>query len=973
MRLIKLSSKGFKSFANEINMKFDGGVVGIVGPNGAGKSNISDAIKWVLGETSAKSLRGNSMEDVIFSGSKSVQAMDKAYVSLTFDNSEKTFENFGSKIKITRVIERKSRTSKYFINDELATLKEIKNIAMETGISKTSLAIISQGTISNIAEDDPVKRRAVFDEAAGVLLYKKRKEEAIRKLDKTNESFQQIAIVQGELKRQITPLQKQAEKAKLFLEKQALLKDVEISLIVEDIKFFRKKLTSVEKEINDFDVQKENFETEITSYGSKLEEIFNKRDLLEKDISELLDKQQKISEKIRVVELEDLQKSQRRKMVLDGTLKTNTKEQEEVLKEEYSSLQSKTNFYLENEEKLEKEIEKINNENNNNQGAKNKLQIELNNLKSQKLRKVSRFQILEDYNKNKTHLFKGTKTVLDNAKLFNGVIGLVSDLFEVEEKYQVAIDTILKKALQNIVVKESQVAVEAINFLKNNNGGQATFIPLSSIKPKNIFEDHLSGISHLEGFVNIALELVSYEKKYETLFRFLLGNILIATNIDKANQIARTLNYKYMVVSLDGNIIRPGGIISGGKKDIKSNLNLQKQIENIKNEIPYLEEQIQNIENQITQIENNLVEKENKISQFKIEKTRFNEKRSNLDFRLSEIKLKLSESNIDLPQGENNDLDSKNLSDLEFERSSIVSIVNSKRETVLKLNKQVSTISNSKSDLEKELREITEKFSNILSDQKQANYIIENASERLSQGYNLTFEKAKEVAKPISNLEESREVVEKIHQEIKDLGYVNVESIEAFEKLNERFEKINTTYEELLQAQQTILSAIKEMDQIIVNRLEKTVNDVNEQMDSIFKSMFGGGFAKVQFSDVNNILESGVEVIAQPPGKTVKNLRLFSGGEKSLVAISLLFAILKSKPLPLCVLDEVEAALDEANVVRYVNFLQELKSKTQFLVTTHRIGTMARVDHLFGVTMQNKGVTSVFSIAMEKAKELINN
>ena len=970
MKLIRVETKGFKSFADKTVLNFDGGVVGIVGPNGSGKSNINDAIKWVLGEQSIKSLRGDSADDIIFSGSKTVPAMNKAEVSLTFDNSEGKVSLPHKEFTITRSVERGIGGNKYFINGEPALLKDIKEVAMESGIGKSSLAIISQGTIQDIAQATPEARREIFEEAAGISKYKSRKTEALRKLERTTEALDKVKTVTHELERQIAPLKRQAEKAKIYLTKKEELSDVEIGLIADDVKFFTSKLDSLNEELKDVVSTKEDLNERISLSEKELDKKTSHKLNLENEVHKLTSEFQSISDKLRDLEISSSQASQRRQMIIDGQVNASSSDRLSAMKEELQELSKKISQYNAWESKSSRDIEEKRLFVSETQTKMASLSFEIDRAKRELLQLKTKITILKDHRDNKSNLFKGTKTIVENSSLFSGFEGIVSDLIKVEDKYNAAMETILSNALQHIVVKTSEDAVKAVNFLKQNNGGRATFIPLNTIKPKGIHENYLMAIQSQNGFIGIASDLIETSPKYEILKKFLLGNVIVAEDIDSANRISKLIKAALMVVSLNGDVVRAGGVISGGQKSNTTNmLGTDSQIEKIEKIIPQLENAISEKSSEYSNLSNSISEDQALIAELNIETAKVREKKS-----ISESQYNNLKSQYESETNETIKFDDEPLVSIDFlesEKSTIQAQLKAKRDSIMEINKTLSSLTITKTELEKSLRNIIESTSEKMTSKNQAEFILSSQKQRLSEEYEMTIESAIGNYKLNIDREEAREIVSRLRSEIKELGHVNVDSIADYEEVRERFEKLSSAQEELFTAQQTIISAIDEMDQIIISRLDETVKSVNKEMNDIFRTMFGGGFAEVKYTDPGNLLTTGIDVIAQPPGKTVKNLKLFSGGEKAIVAITVLFAILKSKPLPLCILDEVEAALDDANVVRYATYLQQLKEQTQFIVVTHRVGTMSRVDHLFGATMQTRGVTSFFTVKLSEAKKLI--
>ena len=973
MKLIKIKTKGFKSFANKIELNFDGGVVGIVGPNGSGKSNINDAIKWVLGEQSIKSLRADNSDEVIFSGSKMVQASNEAQVSLTFDNSAKLIDLPYEKIIITRILKRGESSNKYYINNNEARLKDIKTIAMESGIGKSSLAIISQGTISDIAEATPEQRRGIFEEAAGTSKYKARKKEALRKLDSTTDALEKIKTIRNELEKQVKPLRRQAEKAKIYLEKKDALKEVEISLILQDVDFFSKKLKTLNEELEGVKESKISLESNMTELEHQIKEKNTYKLKVDNEIVSLSSQYQDISNRLRDVEINESRASERRDMIINGEIIANKNVQANALKEELDSLLNKVNKYKIWEEKSSTDIveRKTHIISINSNISKLNFDIESNRSKLMKLR--TQLAILKEYAEKKTNLYRGVRVIVENKGIFSGFKGMVADLIKAKEGYETAIDSILTSSLQHILVDTSETAVKAINFLKANKSGRATFIPLTSIRPKGLISEHEMLVKSFPGFLGKASELVDTQVQYQIVAKFLLGNIIIVDTIENATKITKTFQNRYMVVSLEGDIVRAGGVISGGQRNKTSELvNGEKQMEKIKIVIPQLEETIQKQINEKNVLNNSISEDQSIIAELNIETAKVREKKTISQSQFNNLKI-VYEQNTNSKFIEKDDVVLDSHASLNEERMSIQTLLKAKRESLINANNELAIATIQKNEFEKTLRHLLESSSEQTTQKNQAEFIINSSKNRLLEEYEMTLEAAYEVgAKTLNNIEKAREKVKIIRNEIKELGHVNLDAIEMFKEVNKRYLKFKESEEELFSAQQTIISAINKMDEIIISRLDQTVKEVNKEFNNVFTTMFGGGFAKVRYTNPSDLLETGIDVIAQPPGKTVKNLKLFSGGEKSMIAISLLFAILKARPLPLCILDEVEAALDDANVARYADYLQELKKQTQFIIITHRVGTMARLDYLFGATMQNRGVTSFFSVKLEEAKKLVD-
>lgn len=974
MKLIKVEAKGFKSFADKITLKFTGGVVGIVGPNGSGKSNINDAIKWVLGEQSSKALRGDNMEDIIFAGSRTEKEQNKCEVTLTFDNSEGKLSLPHKILTISRVIERGKGTSTYYINDQIARYRDIREIALESGISKSSLAIISQGTVSDIAQATPEERRGIIEDAAGTSKYKNKKIEALRKLEKTQESLERINTVVVELEKQLKPLEKQASKAEVYLTKSKELKEVEVGLLVYDLSNFHSKLEDLKIQLDGVQETKEDLDSRISEDEMSIRQNLDYKVNLEKEIRELNSDLEKINESLYNLEVSFKNEEQKRELIINGEIQVANSEKIAAMEAQLSIYSSEIKHY---EKWGESSINNVRNK----KEEVNKIEINIatlrlksNTMKTNLLKVKTKIDVLVDHKENKTNLFKGTKTIIDNKSLFKGMQGTVSDIISVPEQYSSAIEAILQNALQHIVVDESETAIKMIEFLKSNNGGRATFIPLSSINEKEVRSDYLLKINSQQGFIGVASELVSADDKFTKLVKFLLGNTIIVEDIQAANRISHLVDKKYLITSLDGDLIRVGGIITGGTKINNSNLiGIEDQIRQLSEIIPGLTKSIDIANIEINKLENEKEERQSLINELTTEIVKSNEKHDNVQKQFIDLK-----STFEIHSQKTFDANSlssidSSLNELKSSKSIIQATLRSKIEKLELVDASIARATTSKQELDKSLRLIISNSSERMTEKTKAEFYISEATKRLSEHYHLTFESARENYVLALELNIARDIVTQLKTEIDELGTVNVEAIKLYAEIKERHDEIFGNQQELTEAKSIILEAIAEMDKIIISRISSTLELVNIEFNNVFQKMFGGGEARVFLVDPHDVLESGVDIQAQPPGKSVKNLKLFSGGEKALIAISLLFAIIKAKPLPLCILDEVEAALDEANVVRYAEFLQSLKKDTQFIVITHRHGTMSRVDDLFGATMQKRGVTSFFSIELDKAKELVED
>ncbi|MBZ4212434.1 AAA family ATPase [Mycoplasma tauri] len=980
MKLIKVEAHGFKSFADPITLKFDGGVAGIVGPNGSGKSNINDAIKWVLGERSAKELRGDNMDDVIFAGSKTAKPLNKAVVTLTFDNKDGLSSIPHEIVTISRVLERGNGINQYYLNGEVCRQKDIREIAMESGIGKSSLAIISQGTVSDIAEATPEERKAIFEEAAGVSKYKFRKKEALSKLAKTQEGLDQINLVIAEIERKLVPLRRQAEKAKIYISKTEELKVVEVGLLVDNIRTFGEKYETLSKELEGVSETKADLNKRISDLELKINQNTQFKSSLESELKELSIEYDSVKERLQKINIAMARESERDRLIADGNLVANKEEQIASFKSLLEKSAQRINYYEAESKALNirisenrKVLESYENELNN-------LGILLNKKDSEIFKVQTHISLLKQQKENSSMLFKGTKTILENKAFFGKSLkGTVADLIKVEPQYTSAIEVVLNNALQHLVVDKSETAVKAVEFLKQNKGGRATFIPLTSIQPKNVRDDHLLAIQGQPGFVGIASNLIQINPIYDILAKFLLGNVIVTSDIKQANKISEILDRRYMIVTLEGDIIRAGGVIVGGTKSTTETLlNIDDKLKDLENLLPGLEaaiavdrakqNEIYNYRRSCLELDSQLKNQvANVISQKSNEQAIFDELNLKLK-NISDREIKLESDSVSI-QSKESDFEV-----LSSRKSALEAEYRAKDERIKTLSQEINSAQMLKNDYDSTLRKLLDSFATKMADKEKSKVFLEQSRERLAAQYKLTFEAAQSQGYKLEMPhDQASEIVREIREEIEKLGSINLEALEQLVEEEKRYNDYAESESELSKAKEILESAIADMDKIITTRLTNIIHDVNEEFNNVFATMFGGGSAKLFFSDPNNVLDSGVEIEATPPGKNIKNLKLFSGGEKSLIAISLLFGILKARPLPLCILDEVEAALDEANVVRYAEYLQQLKEKTQFLVITHRHGTMSRVDSLFGATMQNRGVTTFFSIQLADAKKLVDD
>ena len=958
---------GFKSFANKTNISFMPDINGVVGPNGCGKSNIIDAIKWVLGEQSTKSLRASGMSDVIFSGSDAYKKLNFAEVSLTFDNSDRALALDFEEVEITRRIYRDGE-SEYLINKSYTRLKDIVELLMDTGLGKDSLSIISQGAISDFAHSKPIERRAIFEEAAQVAKYKKKKIESLRKLEKTNENLIRINDILSEIEIQLEPLKRQSEKAKKYLEKKERLNSIEVSVIVFEVAYFEEKIESIKKEIELINLDILNEDSQLFLNENKLDQF--------------KDKQKQIN-----AEVESLQSNLLKQIDYISSLEKQKRDEYELLAKEMS---------FDDLKKLENKLDNLNIEINSINQHQNVLVEKLNSFKDDYGLLKSKYEdlknnivikqntkvnyqkqkaILEDIKDKKSNLFQGVKTIIEAKNSLNGIVGLVSELFEVDELYQEAISKALQSSLQNVVVETSDDAKAAVKFLKNNQAGRATFIPLNIIKNKFIKEEDLFIIDSVEGYIDVATNLISFDPKYNSLFSHLLNTTIIVKDIDSALKVARAIKYSYRIISLDGEIISVGGLVTGGKtKNEKGNiLTIKTDLERLDKQISEINETIKNDTQYLNDIEQDLNNIRNQINQNNISIAKNEEKLSNLEYSFNQGKSEYEKNSVNKYEFDTKKQEKSLITlinDAVVEKDNIVFNLNSIRENQMEINREIDYLEKNIKINRHSLNELKNKLNdlNINSVSYEINH--KNHLDRLANEYQLTIDSAKEQLVIELDKTLAKQEVEQLKRQIANLGTINLLAIEEYEKINERFDFLNNQKTDLDNARDELLKIINESDKLMIKKFDQTIKDINDQLPETFKKLFGGGHATLEYSDPSNILETGIEIIAKPPGKSVQSLTLFSGGEKALIALSVLFAILKARPVPVCILDEVEAALDQANVERFANFLHDFSGNTQFIVITHRPGTMEQCDVLYGVTMQEQGVSKLIGVQFEEAKIL---
>ena len=1183
MHLKKVEIQGFKSFADKIEIDFKEGITAIVGPNGSGKSNISDAIRWVLGEQSVKTLRGSRMEDVIFSGTDNRKALGYAEATITFDNKDGLIPVDYQEVAITRRMFR-SGESEYYINKNSCRLRDIKEMFMDTGVGKDGYSIIGQGKVDEILSSRPEDRRNIFEEAAGIVKYKTKKETAEKKLEKTNENLIRIEDIIGELKKQLDYLKEQSEKGKRFMELSNSLKQLEVNLFIRQI-------GALEEKVGDSKEEKLKFQVQINEITKKRNDIEEKFNLMKKEIEDLdISINRLQSEKMRILKelnqktndiklykeqerfyIKDQDRLNReideleiRKKVLIGrkhilqeenqdlekkliTLKDkytekNNKlielnekieENEKAIERDKNKLidnynlitdkKSKINNILSFEEniigrikQLEKEIERLKDS----IYKKEILVKEIEQLEEAKEKEVVRFnkslaqlkleeeehekeldKLYKDINKNKVELqgnisnynllknmeedyegyYKSVKNLMlrckSNELLEKKLVGIVVDLIKVEERYEKAIDVALGGSLQNIVTKDEEDAKFIIDYLRENKLGRITFLPLSTIKgnPINISSKDRDSYKIL----GLGSELISYDNKYKNIMEYLLGRTIIVKDLKDGIVAAKRFNYRYRIVTIEGDIINAGGSMTGGSMPKVSGnlLNRRLRLEKLKGQINSLSNLQDSLEKQKKDIKfklNKVIEETNlqnsKLQKLNIEiiKTeseknkqlldlsrnyesvnKYNEEIIGLNQELKELKENKSSLKEDLKHLEEKSIRLKesidesalkfkeekiirdkfidSVTEMKLEINSLENKWDNDKEKMNNINLEMQTLVNTKeqktaesknikdevsiikektvdikeninllSQLEEEksneliilkdkkdksmnayyfeqknLKEINEELNQCEKsrnnwDVKEAKYSVQldNINTKLLDDYELSYDEALELWVEIEDIDKVKNKVKKLKKEIKELGSVDISSIEEYKSVSERFEFISKQHEDLLSAKADLEEVIVDMEYKMKEQFLYNFKLIDQEFNQVFSVLFNGGKAELKLEDEENILTCGIEINAQPPGKKLQNLSLLSGGEKSLTAVALLFSILQIKPTPFCILDEIDAALDEANINRYTKYLRSLSDETQFIMITHRKSTMEMADILYGVTMEEEGISKIISVKL---------
>lgn len=1172
MYLKSIEMQGFKSFADKTKVVFDKGVTAVVGPNGSGKSNITESLRWALGESSAKSLRGGKMPDVIFAGTEVRKALNYAEVAVTLDNSDGFIAGVGETIRVERHIYRNGDND-YLINGRKVRLRDIRDLFMDTGLGRDSFSIISQGRVEAIFNAKPEDRRAIFEEAAGILKYKIRKKETESKLNQTQDNLDRLEDIIYELDGQVKPLEKQAATAKCYLELDGERRQTLLNLLVHDIEVGKSDLTQTQEDLAEVKDKLTSYYEERHRLETENQELKQKRHQISEQISSdqqtLVDVTRLISDFERQIDLYTMESQQRserkeetaarlseleslkaeaqasldkvnqRQVKLNAELNTIAQELTAIqkdleqfsdnpdtlierLREDYVSLmqeeakvsnsltqvthdmESQTQAleaqaeeykqaqaYLLSAQEVASEAQKAYQAaqaslqnlldsykekdqsyqviDKDYQEAQTKMFDLMDHLKS----KEARRQSLESIQKNHSNFYAGVKSVLQNAQSIQGIIGAVSEHLTFDTRYQTALEIAMGASGQNIIVEDEAAAKRSIDYLKRNRQGRATFLPLTTIKPRQLNGQFAQILANAPGFIGMASDLVTYEERLANIFQNILGVTAIFNTIDNANKAARAVRFQVRMVTLDGSEIRPGGAFAGGANkqnnslfikpeldaltteisQIKAQLSdseakvealktkrkaLQKALEDLKvdGENARLQEQRLGLEYQqaLSDVEKNQVlvdsfkqgsqgsegaNLQTKSEQLKAELAQIASKREAINDRIEAIKedkdalgqqkqalldrqseLQLKERDLQaelrFAKTESNRLQA-DLSELTKESDSLKALLNNQvdedqtdrlpqlqaqhkeavqrkddlEQELVRAKIQVQDYEGQLEDLEERLAKAGNRNEDLIRQQtrleereSQISQSLRKFATQLAEDYQMTLEAAKGQVTPLENVEQTRQNLQSLERSIKALGPVNVEAIAQFEEVKQRLDFLNGQKDDLLEAKGLLLNTINDLDGEVKSRFKATFETIRESFKQTFTQMFGGGSADLILTS-DNLLEAGVEISVQPPGKKIQSLNLMSGGEKALSALALLFAIIRVKTIPFVILDEVEAALDEANVKRFGDYLNRFDKSSQFIVVTHRKGTMSAADSIYGVTMQESGVSKIVSVKLK--------
>lgn len=969
MYIKSIKIQGFKSFADKTEIDFNKNICAIVGPNGSGKSNVVDALLWVLGEQSVKLLRGeDKMSDIIFSGSKTRDAMNKASVSILFDNSDHSLNSPLSEVEIKRSIY-KTGENEYFINNSRVRLKDITDLILDVS---SKFNIITQGNINALVDNKSSERRVLFENAAGVLKYKKRKEETLKKLENTKENLTRLELIIKEVTSSLKPLEKQKKEAEKYLEIKDNLENIEVSLIASDITFLKEKYDSLNSE-NKLILKEQ--EANVFLHPEELEKL--------KLILMQMDEEIATSSKNVILINDEISKLQSQKQINLERVKlsvNNDAINDALLKLKEDKLNIEKNIDV-----LSSEITEIKNEFNdlikqfndvNNNELKEKIKITSlksdYNVASKKLFDLeNKIAIAKSNLENNSYMPRAVKEII-TSKTLSGIHNTIGNLIEIPSKYVGAINASLSSSINFIVTEDFDSAKKAIKYLKSFHLGTATFFPLDIVKSRYIDSDVQNALKGSSSFIGVASDLIKYDKKYKNIIENQLGNVIIIDNIDNLENIGKLINFKCKVVTLDGDILYPGGSVSGGER--KSSSSEKEKLINLESEYNKTKTSVKEI-NKSLEIANK------KYEEYDSESSKLNymvtEKRiliENKEKSLAEFKDKLNyvKDNMDGYKNLNNNTLNERIEEILYtlnSKSKEKEILENKLEV---LRSKKFDLNNKVEDLEKKINEVNSKYNKnesiIKNNEIEIGKIevkMDSLLENLKNDYNMTYENALKNYELTMDKETARSIVLKYKTELKCLNNINIGAISEYERLNKRYEFLNSQKEDLNESSKKLYEIIEEMDDIMKKRFKESFDKISKEFSLVYRKMFKGGNGLLKLTDENDLLNCGISILAVPPGKKLSSTSALSGGEKALTAICLIFAILNVKPAPFIVLDEVEAPLDEENVIMFGDYLKNMQDISQFILITHKKKMMEYANNLYGVTMQESGVSKLVSVKLE--------
>ena len=984
MYLKEIVTSGFKSFADKLDIKLDGKITCIVGPNGSGKSNVVDAVRWVLGEQSVKSLRGDgSMSDVIFSGSKSRNPLNVASVELIFDNSDHYLNIPYTEISIKRRVYR-SGENEYYLNNEKCRLKDINNLLMDSGMGKESFNIISQGEVERILSNSPTDRRIIFEEAAGVLKYKKRKEEALRKLDRTHNNVDRINDIIGELELQIGPLKEQSEKAKEYLENKKGLDTYEVALLAYDIANYNQKLEQqkiskekIDKEILTISAESSKYDASYIEEVNKLEKLEQEKNTLSKKLLQITQEVEKLNGEKNL--LKERSKTTKEKNELKEEIRL-ILEKKSKLEAQIKTTKEELKLIVLDSAKKETEQQELDKKIQTSKSKKNMLTNDYSKHDQDIISTRHKITSLKNEIEQGGEMPASVRNVLKSTTL-TGIHNTIGNILTIEDKYTKALNVAISANKNFIIVSDENAAKKAINYLKDNHLGRATFFPLTVIKERYIDYDNLNILKASNDFIGVLSDIVTYDKKYKNIIENQLGQTIVATDIDAATRLAQTIKNKYRIVTLDGDIVNVGGSMTGGSiNQTKSIITTKQELRHTEEREILLNQELIEIQKELTDLNKEISELEEQAFTISKEKVTLKEK-----YDTKNLELRSIEQDLESTSNEWDSLDSIKNNSIGEKEQELIKLFHEKtgekEQTQIRIELLSKEIDELKIHIEEEqakdklknatLRNLEKESRDLEINMNRIDVKLDSMLNILNEEYELTFEKAQEEYKLDLEPEEARLKVNNFRANIKRIGMVNLAAIEEYERVNTRYVFLTNQREDLLNAEDTLLEIMNEMDEVIKEEFTKTFEQIRIEFTQVFKELFLGGTADLKMTDPSNVLTTGIEIVASPPGKKLTTISLLSGGEKTLTAISLLFAILNVRTVPFCLFDEVEAALDEANVSRFGQYLDHYKDKTQFLIITHKKKTMEYANTLYGITMQESGVSKLVSVKLTDHEEIL--